>query len=89
MNTVIWLVAGGVLAWLAFSYFDFNRNRGLMIALVIGALGAYFGGSVIAPMMGQSAGGASGVVPFALVIAAATAAAFVVVGDMVYERFGV
>jgi uncharacterized membrane protein YeaQ/YmgE (transglycosylase-associated protein family) len=89
MNTIVWIVAGGVLAWAAFKYFDMNRGRGLVIALVIGTMGAYVGGSVFAPVFGQSVGATGGLVPLALVIAAATAAAFVFIGDMVYERFGV
>ena len=88
MNTFVWILAGAALAWLAMSYFEMNRSRGLVIALVIGISGAYFGGSIIAPLLGQ--GGDPGQFrPFATVVAAACAGAFVVVGDMVYERYGV
>ena len=88
MNTFVWILAGAALAWLAMSYFEMNRSRGLVIALVIGVAGGYFGGSIIAPLLGQ--GGNPGEFrPFAAVVAAACAGAFVVVGDMVYERFGV
>jgi uncharacterized membrane protein YeaQ/YmgE (transglycosylase-associated protein family) len=88
MNTVIWILAGAMLAWLAFSYLQMNTSRGLVVALVIGAVGAYFGGSVLDPLF-SSAVGAGEFRPFALIVAAATAAACVLVSDMVYERFGV
>ena len=89
MNTIVWILAGAALAWLAFSYLDYNRGRGLVIAIVIGALGAYFGGSVIAPILGHGAGGSGEFMPFALVVAAATAVGLVYLGEFGYERFGV
>ena len=87
MNTFVWILAGAALAWLALSYMDLNRSRGLLIAIVIGIVGGYFGGSVIAPMVGQGGGGEFR--PFAALVAAACASAFLVVGDMVYEKYGV
>ena len=89
MNTIVWILAGAALAWLAFSYLDYNRGRGLVIAIVIGALGAYFGGSVIAPILGHGPGASGEFMPFALIVAAATATGLVYLGEFVYERFGV
>lgn len=89
MNAIVWILAGAALAWLAFSYLDYNRGRGLVIALVIGALGAYFGGSVIAPLLGHGGGPSGEFMPFALVVAGATAAALLYLGDLLYERYGV
>lgn len=89
MNTVVWILAGAALAWLAFSYLDFNRGRGLVVAIVIGSLGAYFGGSVIAPLFSHAAAANGELMPFALVVAAATAAAMLYLGDVLYERYGV
>jgi uncharacterized membrane protein YeaQ/YmgE (transglycosylase-associated protein family) len=89
MNTIIWIVAGAMLAWMGFSYFKFNASRGLVMAVVIGAVGAYFGGSVLNPLFSSAAHAAGEFSPFALVIAAATAAACLLISDMVYERFGV
>ena len=89
MNTIVWILAGATLAWLAFSYLDYNRGRGLVIAVAIGALGAYFGGSVIAPLLGQGAGASGEFMPVALLVAAATATGVLFIGDAVYERNGV
>ena len=89
MNPIIWIVCGGLLAWAAFKYLDFNRGRGLVIALVIGTIGAYFGGSVLAPLLGHTPGASGEFMPFALVVASATAMALLYLGDFVYERYGV
>jgi hypothetical protein len=44
---------------------------------------------VIAPILGHGAGGSGEFMPFALVVAAATAVGLVYLGEFVYERFGV
>ena len=88
MNILVWIAAGAMLAWLSFAYIGMNRTRGLLLTLVIGVAGAYFGGSVVAPLLGQAAVGGE-FRPFASVVAAACAGAFLVLSDMVYEQFGV
>ena len=89
MNTVVWIVAGASLAWLAFEYFQLRMYSGLVATMAVGALGAYFGGSFIAPLLGQTASGFGGFQPFALVVAAASAGACLIVSKLVHERFGV
>jgi uncharacterized membrane protein YeaQ/YmgE (transglycosylase-associated protein family) len=89
VNTIVWIFAGAALAWLAFSFLDYNRGRGLVIAVVIGAMGAYFGGSVLAPLLGHTSGAGGEFMPFALMVALATAIALLYIGDAVYERYGV
>ena len=88
MNTGIWLVAGCMVAWLAFSTLRINLARGLLLSLVIGAAGAYLGGAVVAPAIGNSQIGADEFNPFALLVAFAVAAAAVIVSDMVQKRYG-
>ena len=87
MNVALWIVAGGVLGWLGHAYLNKNAARGLIVAAVIGAVGAFFGGHVLAPIFG-SVGSAGEFMPFALVVACASAIACLVVSDMVYDRFG-
>jgi uncharacterized membrane protein YeaQ/YmgE (transglycosylase-associated protein family) len=89
VNTIVWIVAGLALAWLAFAYLHFNRERGLVIASIIGAGGAYFGGSVLAPLLGHPAPAVGDFMPFPLVVAAATAVALLYLGEYLYERYGV
>lgn len=88
MNVVLWLLAGGAVGWIAFSGWKLNERRGLIVAAIIGTGGAFFGGHVLAPIFGtiEDAGGFA---PFALVVASATALGCVMLGDMMYERFGV
>ena len=89
MNVVLWLLGGTALAWLAFSRFNYNRQRGLVLALLVGAAGAYFGGSVVAPLLGSAADGTGDFRPLAFVVATLCAAGGLLISDMLYERFGV
>jgi uncharacterized membrane protein YeaQ/YmgE (transglycosylase-associated protein family) len=87
VNTVIWLFAGGAIGLAAFQLLRLNRGRGLVVTVIIGVVAGYFGGSIVAPLVGAAASGSqfSGV---ALLIACATAAGIVYVCDQVYERYG-
>ena len=40
MNIAILMLAGGIAGWIGFAYFRFNEDRGLVISLVIGSVGA-------------------------------------------------
>ena len=89
MNTVTWLLAGALLGWLAFAALRINTARGLIVAVIIGAISAYFGGSVLAPLFGSAPPAAGDFNAFALVMAAAFAAGCIYATDILYERFGV
>ena len=86
MNTVIWLIAGGVVAAAAFSALHLNVARGLVVAVVIGAFAAYFGGSVISPLFASPVPGEFNLL--ALMIACCTALGVLYLSDTIYERFG-
>jgi uncharacterized membrane protein YeaQ/YmgE (transglycosylase-associated protein family) len=88
MNLVLWILGGSALAWFAFSRFDYNRERGLFVAVLVGAAGAYFGGSILAPMLGSAADPTGDFRPLAFVVATVCAAGCLLISDMVYERFG-
>jgi uncharacterized membrane protein YeaQ/YmgE (transglycosylase-associated protein family) len=87
MNVMIWILAGGIAGWVGCSVLHVNAARGLVLSAIIGAAGAFFGGSVLAPVFGGLAvpGAFSA---FALLIAFTTAVAVLSISDMVYERFG-
>jgi uncharacterized membrane protein YeaQ/YmgE (transglycosylase-associated protein family) len=89
MNTVTWLLAGAILGWLGYTALKANVSRGMVLSIVIGAMSAYFGGSVLATLFTNTASAAGGFSPFALLTACATAGACLLISDMVYERFGV
>jgi uncharacterized membrane protein YeaQ/YmgE (transglycosylase-associated protein family) len=88
MNMALWILAGAVAGWLAFVTLNLNEHRGRFIAMVIGAVGGAVGGSFISPMLaGPIVAGAFSIT--ALVIAVLVAAAFLLAGNFIYDRFGV
>ncbi len=89
MNVVLWLIAGGAVGWVACSALHVNASRGLVVSAIIGVVGAFFGGHVLAPIFHSATVNPGDFSPFALLTAAASAIACVVVSDMMYEHFGV
>lgn len=89
MDVVLWMLTGSVLGWAGFSYLRFNEGRGMAVAAGIGALGGLLGGKIVAPIfaVAEAIPGEFSVV--ALFYAAAVAAAFLVLGNMVHNRWGV
>ena len=87
MNLILWLLAGGVAGWVGFRFIGANASRGLLTSMVIGICGAYFGGSVLAPMLGDTAPILDAFSPMALIMALACAAVCLTVGDMIFRRF--
>jgi uncharacterized membrane protein YeaQ/YmgE (transglycosylase-associated protein family) len=89
MNLMIWLVAGGAIAWLSIAVLHINKNRGLIPTLIIGAVGALVGGQSFAPMMTSVTAPEIGFSPFALVVALATAIACLIVSNVLAKRYGI
>lgn len=52
MNLIAWLVAGGVVGWLASLTMKTDAKQGMLIDIVVGAAGAFVGGYFFAPMIG-------------------------------------
>lgn len=88
MNMAIWMLSGAALGWLGYSILGFNEARGSMVSMVIGAIGGVVGGSVVAPMFGATAAAADFSLP-ALFFAAAIAAVFLAISNLVHNRWGV
>lgn len=55
MNILLWLVAGSVLAWIAYAHLGLNKGHSMAISIAVGAAGALLGGVVIAPRFAQFA----------------------------------
>jgi len=89
MNIAMWVLAGGILGWAGFTYFGFNKERSVVVASLIGAAGGFVGGSLIAPMFLAAATAPAAFSMPALFFAAAVAAGFVFVGNLVSDRWGV
>ena len=76
MNIMIWLIAGGLIGWAGLHFFEMNRDRGLIPAVLICAAGGFMGGNSVAPMPTASVTDPIvGFSPFALVVALAVAIA--------------
>ena len=52
MNLIIWLIAGGVVGWLASLIMRTDGQQGIVLNVVIGIVGAFLAGWFIAPMVG-------------------------------------
>jgi len=89
MNIAMWVLAGGILGWIGYQFLDWNGGRGLIVSIVIGAVGGFVGGNIIAPMFSAVAAVPANFSSSALVYAAAVAAAFLFAGNLIHDRWGV
>lgn len=89
MNITLWIVAGALLGWLGFAYMDANQGRGKIVSIIIGAAGGFFGGNILAPMLGAVVTAQNEFSPFSLVVAAASAAACLTIANLLANRYGV
>lgn len=89
MNIAMWMLAGAALGWMGFAYWGFNEERGPVVSMIIGAGGGIVGGKLIAPVFLAAAAVPGDFSAAALFFAAAVAATFLFVGNMVYCRWGV
>jgi uncharacterized membrane protein YeaQ/YmgE (transglycosylase-associated protein family) len=89
MDIVMWMATGSILGWVAYSYLNYNEERGMVVSLVIGALGALMGGKMLAPLFATAAAAPGDFSAPALMFAAAAATAFLAGGNLVYKRWGV
>ena len=88
INIVLCMLGGGILGWLGYSYAGFNEKRGRLVSIVIGTAGGFFGAKMVAPIFTSTDLPGDFSLP-ALLIAAAVAAAFLAVGNLVHQRWGV
>jgi uncharacterized membrane protein YeaQ/YmgE (transglycosylase-associated protein family) len=52
MNLLIWLVVGGLLGWVASKIMRTDASQGVILNIVVGIVGAFLGGWLLAPMLG-------------------------------------
>jgi uncharacterized membrane protein YeaQ/YmgE (transglycosylase-associated protein family) len=89
MNVVLWMLAGAILGWIGYSYVRYNEARGMMISVIIGAVGGLVGGNVISPMFTAVQAVPGAFSSTALIFAAAGAAGFLAAGNLIYNQWGV
>jgi uncharacterized membrane protein YeaQ/YmgE (transglycosylase-associated protein family) len=52
MNLLIWLVVGGLVGWIASMLMRTDAQQGILLNIVVGIVGAFLGGWLLAPMLG-------------------------------------
>ncbi|MBL8278331.1 MAG: GlsB/YeaQ/YmgE family stress response membrane protein [Pelomonas sp.] len=53
MNLIIWLIAGGLIGWVASLLMRTDGEQGVLLNVLVGIVGAAIGGWLISPMLGQ------------------------------------
>ena len=54
MSLIIWLVIGGIIGWLASIVMKTDAQQGIILNVVVGIVGSWIGGWLIAPVIGGS-----------------------------------
>ncbi|HEX6318129.1 MAG TPA: GlsB/YeaQ/YmgE family stress response membrane protein [Burkholderiales bacterium] len=52
MSFIIWLIVGGLLGWIASMIMGTNDKQGILLNIVVGIVGAFLGGLLLAPLFG-------------------------------------
>ncbi len=52
MGTIIWLVVGGLVGWVASMVMRTDARQGILLNIVVGIVGAFLGGWLISPLVG-------------------------------------
>jgi len=86
MDLFVWILVGSLVGWVGYARFNFNEGRGRNVSIILGALGALIGAKIAPMFVAMPAGefNAPGVF-----IAAGAATVVLVLGNLVYERWGV
>jgi uncharacterized membrane protein YeaQ/YmgE (transglycosylase-associated protein family) len=87
MNIALWVLAGAVIGWIAFAKIGWNDGRSLVVSIILGTIGGFFGGKILAPMFAAAGPPSSDFAMLPLVFAILTALVFVVVADQSLKRW--
>ncbi|HUQ51682.1 MAG TPA: GlsB/YeaQ/YmgE family stress response membrane protein [Gammaproteobacteria bacterium] len=52
MTFIAWIVVGGLLGWVASMIMGTNDQQGKFLNIIVGIVGAFLGGLLIAPLLG-------------------------------------
>lgn len=81
MNLALWVIAGGTLGWASHAILRANRLRRVNVSILIGAVGALFGGHYLPPLLGATTMTPHDSGLYSLVAALASAAACLAITD--------
>jgi len=51
-NLIAWLIVGGLIGWVASIIMKTNAQQGAILNIVVGVIGAFLGGLLLAPLFG-------------------------------------
>jgi uncharacterized membrane protein YeaQ/YmgE (transglycosylase-associated protein family) len=52
MTFILWLIIGGLIGWVASMIMGTNDTQGKLLNIVVGIVGAFLSGLLLAPMLG-------------------------------------
>ena len=52
MNFIFWIIVGGLIGWLASLVMKTDAQQGIFLNVVVGIVGAFLGGWLLAPLFG-------------------------------------
>ena len=52
MSFISWIVVGGILGWIASMVMKTNEQQGIILNIIVGIVGAFLGGLLLAPLFG-------------------------------------
>jgi uncharacterized membrane protein YeaQ/YmgE (transglycosylase-associated protein family) len=52
MGFIAWIIVGGLLGWVASMIMGTNDQQGKLLNIIVGIVGAFLGGLLIAPLLG-------------------------------------
>lgn len=87
MNIAMWILAGGMLGWIGYTFLNANEERGVVASIIIGAIGGFAGGKVLAPMFGAVPSNEFSLL--SMVVAVGCAMGILALANMISNRFNV
>ena len=52
MSFLSWIIVGGLLGWVASMIMKTNEQQGIILNIIVGIVGAFLGGLLLAPLFG-------------------------------------
>lgn len=54
MGIIAWLIFGGIVGWIASKIMGTDAQQGILLNIIVGIVGAFLGGLLLAPLFGTS-----------------------------------
>ena len=89
MSAFLWVLAGGLLGWVAFAFLDLATGRGQMVSVIIGAMGGVIGGKLVAPMFVAASETPGDFSAATMAIAVIASVGVLLLGHFVYRKWNI